>query len=44
MSSQKGNVKRTRPQKYQNKTAFQNNLHDTSRKIQKLNNMEVAEV
>ncbi|XP_077293771.1 uncharacterized protein LOC143916510 [Arctopsyche grandis] len=30
MSSSKGNVKRTRPQKHQNRTSFKNDMHDTS--------------
>uniref|UniRef100_A0A0B6YYD5 Uncharacterized protein n=1 Tax=Arion vulgaris TaxID=1028688 RepID=A0A0B6YYD5_9EUPU len=33
MSSQRGNVSRTRTQKYTNKTAFKNDLHDKSQKI-----------
>ena len=44
MSSQKGNVKRNRPQKYQNKTVFKNNLHDTSKKTKELNNLEITSV
>ena len=40
MSSQRGNVKRTRPQKHQNKTSFKNDLHDTRKIIKQLNNME----
>ncbi|CAI2735730.1 unnamed protein product [Schistosoma spindalis] len=39
MSSQKGNIQRTRPQKYKNTRAFQNNLHDTSKEIKRLNNL-----
>lgn len=44
MSSQKGNSKRTRPQKYKNHTAFKNNLHDTSQKTKLINNIDVANV
>ncbi|KAB7503877.1 C9orf85-like protein [Armadillidium nasatum] len=44
MSSQRGNVKRTRGQKYQNKSAFQNSLHDTSRKTKEINKLEILEV
>lgn len=44
MSSQRGNVKRTRGQKYQNKSAFQNSLHDTSRKTKEMNKLEILEV
>lgn len=44
MSCQRGNVKRTRPQKYKNKTAFKNDLHDTSSKIKQVNNIEIVNV
>lgn len=44
MSSQKGNIKRTRPQKHQNKIAFKNNLHDTSHKTKQLNRTEITNV
>ncbi|KAJ9586020.1 hypothetical protein L9F63_020317 [Diploptera punctata] len=44
MSSQKGNIKRTRPQKHQNTTAFKNNLHDTSHKTIQLNKIEISNV
>ncbi|KAJ9584600.1 hypothetical protein L9F63_021070, partial [Diploptera punctata] len=42
--SQKGNIKRTRPQKHQNTTAFKNNLHDTSHKTKQLNRIEISNV
>lgn len=44
MSSQKGNTTRTRPQKHKNKTAFKNNLHDTSQRTKFINNIQVSEV
>ncbi|XP_074651698.1 uncharacterized protein C9orf85 homolog [Tubulanus polymorphus] len=44
MSSQKGNSKRTRGQKYQNKSAFKNNLHDTSKMTKLLNELAVTGV
>ncbi|XP_006627039.2 uncharacterized protein C9orf85 homolog [Lepisosteus oculatus] len=37
MSSQKGNVARSRPQKYQNTTAFKNNKYGTSIQLKKAN-------
>ncbi|KAH9520274.1 hypothetical protein Btru_060406 [Bulinus truncatus] len=39
MSSQRGNVARTRQQKYTNSKAFKNNLHDTSKKTKDINNV-----
>ncbi|XP_017768003.1 PREDICTED: uncharacterized protein C9orf85 homolog [Nicrophorus vespilloides] len=44
MSTQSGNGSRTRPQKYQNRVAYKNNLHDTSHKTKKLNAIQVSEV
>lgn len=44
MSSQKGNASRSRPQKYQNRHVFKNNLHDTSHKTKFINNINVANV
>ncbi|XP_076625945.1 uncharacterized protein LOC143344117 [Colletes latitarsis] len=44
MSTQKGNSNRSRPQKYKNRTAFKNDLHDTSHKIKIINSIEVANV
>lgn len=35
---------RSRPQKHQNKTAFKNNLHDTSKKTKFINSLEVKGV
>ncbi|XP_078702169.1 uncharacterized protein LOC144928070 [Branchiostoma floridae x Branchiostoma belcheri] len=42
MSSQRGNVARTRPQKHKNTKAFKNNMHDQSQKTKKLNAMVVG--
>lgn len=44
MSVQRGNSNRSRPQKYQNKTAFKNDLHDKSNKTKCINSIEVAHV
>ena len=44
MSTQRGNVKRTRPQKYKNETAFKNNLYNPSKKQQTINNLDVCYV
>jgi len=44
MSSSKGNTNRTRAQKYQNRTAFKNNLYDKSDQQKKLNSLHVSEV
>ncbi|XP_064609744.1 uncharacterized protein LOC135473782 [Liolophura sinensis] len=44
MSTQRGNNNKTRRQKHQNKTAFKNNLHDTSGKTKKINSVVVAGV
>lgn len=44
MSSQKGNASRSRPQRYQNRHAFKNNLHDTSHKTKFINRIDVANV
>lgn len=43
MSVQRGNYKK-KGQKYQNTTAFKNNLHDNSSKIKALNSMVISEV
>lgn len=40
MSTSKGNIKRTRPQKHQNRTAFKNNLHDTSVQTKFINSIQ----
>ncbi|KAM6363305.1 uncharacterized protein C9orf85 homolog [Pluvialis apricaria] len=37
MSSEKGNVSRTRPQRYQNARAFKNDKYDTSARLKKIN-------
>lgn len=42
MSSKKGNTKR-RGQKYQNATAFKNDLHDKSAKIKMINAIQVTQ-
>ncbi|BFZ01108.1 hypothetical protein BsWGS_04147 [Bradybaena similaris] len=39
MSSQRGNVSRTRTQKYKNNKAFKNDLHDTSHTIKMINSL-----
>lgn len=44
MSCQRGNVNRARSQKHQNKTAFKNTLHDSSKRTKMINNVEIAEV
>ncbi|KAK9498619.1 hypothetical protein O3M35_003212 [Rhynocoris fuscipes] len=44
MSSQKGNVSRSRPQKHQNSRAFKNDLHDKTVKTQLLNSLEITDV
>lgn len=40
MSTQRGNVNKLKAPKHKNKTAFKNDLHDTSRKIQTINSLE----
>lgn len=40
MSSQRGNDSRKRPQKYQNKHAFKNDLHDKSNKIKMIKSLQ----
>ncbi|CAH0722556.1 unnamed protein product, partial [Brenthis ino] len=44
MSCSRGSTNRTRPQKHQNRSAFKNTLHDTSKKTKLLNNLEVTGV
>ncbi|XP_053601673.1 uncharacterized protein C9orf85 homolog [Plodia interpunctella] len=44
MSNSRGNISRKRPQKHQNKTAFKNDLHDTSHKTKLLNSLEITGV
>ena len=43
MSTRKGNNAK-KPQKYQNKTAFRNDLHDSSKLTKQINSLEVAGV
>lgn len=44
MSSQKGNVSRTRAQKHKNRTVFKNNLHDKSNQTKLINSIQVGDV
>lgn len=44
MSSQKGNINRSRPQKYKNRSSFKNNLHDTSHTTKFINSIQVSDV
>lgn len=44
MSSSKGNNSRSRPQKHQNRSAFKNDLHDTSKRTKFINSLEVKGV
>lgn len=44
MSTQKGNLQRNRAQKYQNRSAFKNNLHDTSNRTKIINSIQVSNV
>ncbi|CAK1599806.1 unnamed protein product [Parnassius mnemosyne] len=44
MSCSRGNTNRTRAQKHQNKTAFKNDLHDSSKKTKFLNTLQVTGV
>lgn len=44
MSCQKGNVSRSRAPKFQNRTAFKNDLHDKTHKTKLINSIEVANV
>ena len=44
MSSQKGNVSRSRAQKYKNSRAFKNDLHDKTPKIKLINSLEITDV
>ncbi|XP_062608975.1 uncharacterized protein C9orf85 homolog [Saccostrea cucullata] len=44
MSSQKGNVRKSGPQKYQNKSAFKNNLHDTTPRVKLMNSVVLGGV
>ncbi|KAI8429883.1 hypothetical protein MSG28_000367 [Choristoneura fumiferana] len=44
MSSSRGNIQRTRPQKHQNKTAYKNDLHDKTNKTKFLNSLSISGV
>lgn len=44
MSTQRGNVKKSRPPKYQNKAAFKNVYHDTSKRTQQIVTTDVSGV
>ncbi|CAH1104559.1 unnamed protein product [Psylliodes chrysocephalus] len=44
MSSEKGNVARTRPQKHKNRGVFKNNLHDTNHVTKMINSIQVSHV
>jgi len=44
MSSQRGNIQRSRAQKHQNSFVFKNDLHDKTVKIKMINNLEVSGV
>lgn len=41
MSSARGNTNRKRPQKHQNRTAFKNDLHDTSHQTKFINSLSI---
>jgi len=43
MSSQKGNVSRSRSQKYKNQHSFKNDMHDTSGKTKMINSLNPGE-
>lgn len=44
MSSQRGNVNRTRPQKHQNKKVFKNDLYDTNIRTKRVNQILITQV
>lgn len=44
MSSEKGNIKRSRAQKHQNSRVFKNDLHDKTPKTKFLNSLEISDV
>lgn len=44
MSTQSGNVSRSRAQKHQNATAFKNTLHDTTAQMKKVLNLKIEHV
>lgn len=44
MSSQRGNVSRTRQQKHNNITSYKNNKHGETPRTKVLNNLQVANI
>jgi len=44
MSTQRGNAQKAGPPKYQNKTKFRNDLHDSSDKTKSLNALDISGV
>uniref|UniRef100_A0A6M2DTS9 Uncharacterized protein n=1 Tax=Xenopsylla cheopis TaxID=163159 RepID=A0A6M2DTS9_XENCH len=44
MSTKRGDTTRSRPQKHQNRTAFKNNLHDTSHTTKLINSLNISQV
>lgn len=44
MSTRRGANLRDRPQKYKNRTAFKNDLHDKTPQIKFLNSLQISEV
>lgn len=44
MSTQRGNVHRSRPQKHQNRTVFKNDRHDTNIRTKRINQIQIANV
>lgn len=44
MSSQRGNVARSRPQKHQNRKVFKNDLHDTNIRTKRINQIQIINV
>ncbi|XP_065214570.1 uncharacterized protein C9orf85 homolog [Planococcus citri] len=44
MSSQRGNISRTRPQKHQNRKVFKNDLHDTNIRTKRINQTQITHV
>nr|XP_054754525.1 uncharacterized protein C9orf85 homolog [Lytechinus pictus] len=44
MSSQRGNVKKSKPPKHVNKTGFKNSMHDTSKRTKEINHLIISGV
>jgi len=44
MSTQRGNARKAGPPKYQNKTKFRNDLHDSSNMTKSLNALDISGV